>query len=89
MRGYVPIKGWVHAIAHAADLLCALTISLHTDENEHLEILDCITNRLRSSTQSILRYNEDSRIAQPILWIFIRNTLTLDQIEKWLAIFKQ
>jgi len=85
LRGYAPIKGWVHAIAHAVDLLCALTISLHTDENEHMKILDCIANRLRSSTQSILRYNEDSRITQPILWIFIRNTLTLDQIEEWLA----
>jgi hypothetical protein len=85
LRGYVPGKGWVHALAHAADLLCALVISLHTNSDEHLKIFDCITNRLRTTTQSIFRYNEDSRIAQPLLWIFIRNTLTVSQIDAGLT----
>ena len=85
IRGYIPVKGWVHAIAHTADLLCALAISNHTDANDHLKILDCITSKLSDSSLGIFRYNEDSRIAQPALWIFIRDTLTLDQIEAWVV----
>lgn len=84
-RGYVPVKGWVHAIAHSADLLNALVISLHTNAHHHLKILDCIAHKLRDSSLSIFRYNEDSRIAQPALWIFIRGTLPLDQIEAWVS----
>ena len=85
IRGYIPVKGWVHAIAHGADLLCALVNSLHIDANDHLKILDCIASKLGDTTLSIFQYNEDSRIAQPALWIFMRNTLTLDQIEAWVA----
>ena len=84
-RGYVPIKGWAHAMAHAADLLCALVISVHTDADDHLRILDGIAGKLRDATLDIYHYNEDSRIAQPIIWILRRNLLTLDQIEEWLA----
>ena len=84
LRGNVPIKGWVHAIAHAADLLCALAISLHTDADDHMKILECIASKLRTTTQGIFRYNEDSRIAQPAKRIFMRNLVTLDQIKDWL-----
>jgi len=85
LRGYIPGKGWGHALAHVADLLCALVINPRTDTDEHLQILDCIMNRVRTTTQSIFRYNEDSRIAQPILWICIRNRLPLEQIEAGLV----
>ncbi len=85
LRGKVPIKGWAHAIAHAADLLCALAISPHTDAEDHMKILDCVAHKLRTTTQSIFFYNEDSRIAQPVRRIFMRNTVTLNQIEDWLA----
>jgi hypothetical protein len=85
IRGYVPIKGYAHAIAHAADLLWTLAISLHTDAKEHLKILDCIAIKLRDATLGIYRYNEDSRIARAIISIFKRATLSLDQIEAWLV----
>ena len=85
LRGYVPVKGWVHAIAHSADLLSALAISLYTDAHHHLMILDYIARKLSDPTLSVFQYNEDSRIAQPALWIFIRGILTLDQIEAWVA----
>lgn len=48
LRGKIPVKGWAHAIAHAADLLCALAVNLHTGAEDHLKILDCIAVKLRS-----------------------------------------
>jgi hypothetical protein len=85
LRGYVPGKGYAHAIAHASDLLSALTDSAHTDANDHLKILNCIARNLEHSTHGIYLYNEDSRIARAVTRIFVRNTLSIDQIEDWLT----
>jgi hypothetical protein len=85
LRGYVQIKGYAHAIAHASDLLGALGHSQHVDTNDHIKILNCIADKLRGVTDWIFFYNEDSRIARTILEIFVCNTLTLDQIKDWLT----
>jgi hypothetical protein len=85
LRGYVPIKGYAHAIAHASDLLGVLVNSLHTNADDHIRILNCIASKLRDSTHGIYLYNEDSRIARTVARIFVRNTLTMQQVQDWLA----
>jgi len=85
LRGYVPIKGYAHAIAHASDLFGALVNSLHTNANDHIKILNCIASKLRDTTHGIYLYNEDSRMARTVTRIFVRNTLTMNQIKDWLA----
>ncbi len=85
LRGYVATKGWAHAIAHGSDLLDALGNSLHTDANDHINILNCIASKLQDSTHWKYLYNEDSRIARSITGIFERNTLNMDQIKDWLV----
>jgi len=84
LRGYVPIKGYAHAIAHAADLFGALADSPHTDVDDHIKILDCIAKELINFTEIYL-YNEDSRMARAVTRVFVRSTLTMDQIQDWLA----
>jgi len=86
-RGYVAMKGWAHAIAHASDLFCALVHSLHTEAKDHINILNCIASKLKDSTHWKYLFNEDSRIARSITGIFERNTLTLDQIKDWLEFY--
>ena len=86
IRGYVPVKGYAHAIAHAADLFWALAISKHTVTADHLKMLDSIALKLRDVTLGIYQYNEDSRIARALMHIFIRDTLSLKQIEIWLEV---
>jgi hypothetical protein len=85
LRGYVPLKGYAHATAHASDLLGALGHSLHIDANDHIKILNCIASKLSNATQGIYLYNEDSRIARTVTRIFVRNTLTMKQISDWLS----
>lgn len=85
LRGIVPVKGWAHAIAHAADLFAALAGSPHTSMNEHLKIIDCIAVKLRDVTDWIYVYGEESRLAVAVLQIFARGTLSTDQIKEWLA----
>lgn len=85
LRGYVPIKGYAHGIAHAADLLGALASSIQSAVSDHLRILACIADKLNTPTRGLYLYNEDSRIARVAARIFLRNTLTLSQIKDWLT----
>jgi hypothetical protein len=85
LRGFVPVKGWAHAIAHAADLFAALAGSPHTSVDEHLKIINCIAVKLRDVTDWIYVYGEESRLAVAVVQIFARGTLSTDQIKEWLA----
>jgi len=86
LRGYDPIKGWAHAIDHAANLLSALACNPHTDTSDHIRILDCIAAKLKESAHWIYIYDEDDCLAEPVVDIFARGTLSLDQVQDWLAI---
>ena len=85
LRGYDPVKGWAHAIDHAANLLSALACSPHTNAKDHIRILDCIAAKLKESTHWIYIYDEDDCLAEPIVDIFARGTLSMDQVQGWLA----
>ena len=85
LRGYDPIKGWAHAIDHAANLLSALACSPHTDANDHIRILDGIASKLNESSNWIYIYDEDDCLAEPVVDIFARGTLSLEQVQDWLA----
>ena len=45
-RGYVPSKGWAHAVAHGADALGVLARSPHFAANELTVLLDVVADRL-------------------------------------------
>ena len=84
LRGYDPVKGWAHAIDHAANLLSALACNPHTQANDHIRILDCIAVKLKESTHWVYIYDEDDCLAEPIVDILARGTLSLEQIQAWL-----
>jgi len=85
LRGLVPEKGWAHAIAHTSDLFCALARDPQTDVQDHIKILDCIANKIKAATHWIYLYGEDGRLARAAIAVFIRETLTPEQIQAWLA----
>ena len=76
LRGYVPVKGYAHALAHASDLFGALAESNLTGAEDHLKILDCIAKKMEHSTSEVFLYNEESRLARAVISIFARDTLT-------------
>lgn len=85
LRGYVPVKGYAHALAHASDLFGALAESKLTGAEEHLKILGCIARKMEHSTSGVFLYNEESRLARAVIGIFARATLSIDQIKDWLT----
>jgi hypothetical protein len=83
-RGFVPGKGWAHAVAHGADAIAALGESPHLAGAEHAVLLDVLAERLlQQPADDPLAAGEPDRIAAAALRILRRNTLGTDVLEPW------
>ena len=83
-RGFVPGKGWAHAIAHGADTIGALGESPHLAGPEHGVMLDVLAERLlQQSPEEPLAAGEPDRMAHAAMRILRRNTLGTDALEPW------
>ena len=83
-RGFVPGKGWAHAIAHGADTIGALGESPHLAGAEHAVLLDVLAERLLNQpADAPLAAGEPDRVAAAVMRILRRNTLGTDMLEPW------
>ncbi len=82
-RGYVPEKGWAHALAHTSDLLYTLAENPKL-EREHLEtLLHGIAEKLITPTDWVYIHGEDDRLARAVMSVYQRKLASQD----WLAVF--
>jgi hypothetical protein len=84
LRGFVPDRGWAHAVAHGADAIGALAASPHLTASELSVLLDVIADRALSASQPLL-CGEPDRMASAVLEIFRRNLVPVSEVEPWLA----
>jgi hypothetical protein len=83
-RGFVPDKGWAHAVAHGADTIGALAESPHLAGPEHALLLDILAERLlQQPVDQPLVAGEPDRIAAAAMQVLRRNTLGTDVLEPW------
>lgn len=83
-RGFVPEKGWAHAIAHGADAIGALGDSPHLAGAEHAVLLDVLAERLATQpADAPLAAGEADRVAAAVMQVLRRNTLGTDVLEPW------
>ena len=85
LRGFVPGKGWAHAVAHGADALGTLADSPHVSSPELTVILDVIADRLLLPVDRLFTNGEPDRLAAATLSVLRRNLLTMKVIEPWIA----
>ena len=85
LRGFVPGKGWAHAVAHGADALGALAASPHLYTNELTVLLDVLADRVSMTTDVVLTAGEPDRMAAATMAILRRNLVPLQVIEPWIA----
>lgn len=83
LRGFVPNKGWAHAVAHGADLMGALAKSGHFGATELTVLLDVIADRLVAPTAYRLTHGEDDRLAYATMAILHRDELSAALLEAW------
>ncbi|MFJ2266612.1 DUF2785 domain-containing protein [Streptomyces sp. NPDC087849] len=81
LRGHDARLGWLHAVAHGADLLGAF--GCHRDV-EPVEMLDIATARLVAPTDYLYAEREDDRLARAIALTLTNPKLTADQSVAWL-----
>lgn len=82
-RGYVPVKGWAHALAHTADLLLVLARNRNIDGADLLRMLSAISAKMVHSTAHIYIHGEDERLARAVLEILRRDLIPAEQVESW------
>lgn len=85
LRGFVPGKGWAHAVAHGADVLAVLAAGESFGRLELTVLLDVIADRLLTPTGTHFVHGEVDRLAFATLAVLRRNVLALEVIEPWLA----
>src|SRR3954469_1739552 len=85
LRGFVPGKGWAHAVAHGADSLSTLSQSPHVAANELTVVLDVIADRVLLPVDGLFTNGEPDRLAAATMAVLRRNIVSLRVIEPWIA----
>jgi hypothetical protein len=85
VRGFVPGRGWAHAVAHGADAVGCLSASPHFGLNELTVLLDVIADRVLLETPTPLTSGEPDRLARATMAVLRRRLVPLRIIEPWLA----
>ena len=84
LRGWVPDRGWVHSVAHGADLLGTLSASRYLGSEELRVLLDVIAERLLIPTVHRFAAGEDDRLAFATMSLLHRDLVSVDVLESWL-----
>lgn len=85
LRGYVPDKGWAHAVTHGADALGALADSPHVGVGELTVLLDVISERLVAPVDALFSAGEPDRLAQAAMSVLRRDQVPFDLVEVWVG----
>ncbi|WP_330300449.1 DUF2785 domain-containing protein [Streptomyces sp. NBC_00503] len=81
LRGYDDTIGWLHAVAHGADLLGAFGLRLEADPRLLLRLA---ATRLLTPTDHVLEQQEDDRLAKALDIVLARQDLTEQTVTAWL-----
>ena len=84
LRGFDPVKGWIHATAHTADLLANLAANPLLKPQDQPRLLEAITVRL-SSAHVIFSYGEQDRLSLIAVALARRKDFDESAFERWLA----
>jgi len=85
LRGFVPSKGWAHAIAHGGDAIGALAGAEAMGRLELTVLLDVVADRLLAPTDYHLVSGENDRLALATMRVLRRDLVGLDVLEPWVA----
>ena len=82
VRGFDDSKGWIHTVAHTADLLKFAGRSRHLAPAQQKAILDAIGRKL-AALETVLINGEDERLARAILSITARADFDQAAFRDW------
>ncbi|MEX2124648.1 MAG: DUF2785 domain-containing protein [Woeseia sp.] len=87
-RGFEAPNGWMHSVAHTADLLKLLGRSRHLGKTQQSVILTAITDKL-TRLDHVLVHGEDERLARAVLSIIARPDFDMQAFHTFLSALEQ
>ena len=87
LRGFVPVKGWAHSMAHFADLLLVICQHRYCTTEEMQNILNVIAAKIIQPANRILQYQEDERLAKVAADVLSRNCIDETFWQQWAQSF--
>lgn len=84
LRGYETEKGWMHAIAHAADLLWVLAQHREVAAPDLSRIMDALVEKIAAPVAHVYLYGEEERLVRTVMGVLQRDLLTLPALVAWL-----
>lgn len=83
LRGFVPGKGWAHALAHGADGIAALANTPSFGTAELTVLLDVLADRVLLPVSEPPAAGEPDRIAAAVVTVLSREVVPLGVLEPW------
>tara|TARA_R110001592_G_scaffold176111_3_gene415569 strand:- start:1388 stop:2290 length:903 start_codon:yes stop_codon:yes gene_type:complete len=83
-RGFEDELGWVHPIAHLADVMWRFSLHPALSEEQAALILTAVSSKV-SATESFYHFNEGDRLARPVVILLRREALTSTAWLNWFA----
>jgi hypothetical protein len=84
LRGYDPVKGWIHSAAHTADLLKFLGRSRYLEPADQRAVLDGIAAKMGAASV-VFTHGEDERFARAVLSLINRPDADREAFQAWLT----
>ncbi|MFC6617194.1 DUF2785 domain-containing protein [Deinococcus radiophilus] len=84
LRSYDPQVGWLHAVAHGADVAASFAEHPSLERADLRRVLDTLSQRIRQVDQALLQ-QEDDRLALAAFVLLARPELTPADRRQWLA----
>lgn len=84
LRGFDDRLGWLHAVAHGADVIGELGQSPRLDGGGLAGLLDLVSSRLLTSTSYVFAHQEDDRVALAVATVLTRPELSAAAATGWL-----
>jgi len=84
LRGWDDQLGWLHAVAHGADVVGELGLSPRLGADDLAGLLDLACSRLLSPTSYVFAHQEDDRVALAMATVLARPELTAAAATGWL-----
>ncbi len=82
VRGFDPTKGWMHSVAHTADLLKFLARSRYLQPAQQAAILAAISQKV-AAVDGVLTHGEDERLARAVVAIIGREDFDEAAFRAW------
>ncbi|WP_144701768.1 DUF2785 domain-containing protein [Fictibacillus phosphorivorans] len=82
VRGYVPVKGWAHSIAHVADTCEELIKSEKIDEDEYFSIVEILLKKYCTTPTGFL-HGEDDRVVTAVL-AMLKKEVGLEELKQFI-----